>query len=357
MTLDAKRERGNRAGSVIRALLGLPLLYKLLIANVVLVLAVAVIGAVFTAELLRADPTLPTPQIIAVFALVGVGVTASGNVLVLQLALSPLKLLEQTAKRVRRGDRDVQAHPSALADSELRGLTETFNETLDALAAYRLRVRKIAAAALHAAEGERKRIALELHDDTAPTLVALLARIGAARATSDPSARDAQLEEIRNELANAIEGVRRIARALRPAALEEMGVVAAILEHARSVEDASGLRIGVDADLIDGLLAPDAELAVYRIIQEALANAVRHSEPRNVQVRIRRRHRAVVAAVSDDGNGFSADEGRAANGGLGLLGMRERAEVLGGRVDVRSRPGRGTLVRVEIPITGGVDED
>jgi two-component system sensor histidine kinase UhpB len=246
MRTTGSKLQGGTGGALIRALLGVPLLYKLLFANIAIVLAGAVAGTAFTAGLVRADPMLSTLRIIGVFTLVGVGVSALANFLVLQLALSPLRQLERAAGRVRSGDPDVRAAPSALADADLTQLTETFNNTLTSLAVYRQRLRDVAAAALRGAEGERKRMALELHDDTAPTLVALLARLGAARATRDSAATDAYLEEVRDGLAGAIEGVRRIARALRPPALEEMGVVGAVREHARSVGEAAGLRVDVD---------------------------------------------------------------------------------------------------------------
>jgi signal transduction histidine kinase len=226
------------------------------------------------------------------------------------------------------------------------------------LAVYRQRLRDVAAGALRAGENERKRMALELHDDTAPTLVALLARLGAARATRDSAARDTSLEEVCDDLARAIEGVRRIARALRPPALEEMGVVAAVREQARSVAEASGLRIDVDSDPIDGLLAPEAELALYRVVQEALSNVTRHAAARTARVHIECVADTIVTTVSDDGKGFAVtDERQRTERGLGLFGMQERAEYLGGSVDVFSRPGRGTSIRVKIPATPNDDGD
>jgi hypothetical protein len=110
---------------VVRALLAVPLLYKLLIANVAIVVLGAVVGTAFTAELVRFDPTASTVKLIGVFGLVGVGVSALANVVVLKLALSPLKRLERTAERVERGDRDAYVARSPLADAELQHLTES----------------------------------------------------------------------------------------------------------------------------------------------------------------------------------------------------------------------------------------
>ncbi len=204
---------------------------------------------------------------------------------------------------------------------------------------------------VRAAEGERKRIARELHDETAPALVALLVRLRVARAAGDPTMRETQLEEVRNGLVNTIEGLRRIARALRPAALDEMGVVKAIEEHARSLSETTGLRVEVTADRVEGLLTPDAELALYRTVQEALSNAVRHAAANVVRVRIERRDNVIVAVISDDGTGFAvAEELQAPGDAFGLFGMQERAEYLGGRVAISSNPGGGTVVQIQIPI-------
>jgi two-component system sensor histidine kinase UhpB len=339
------------SASVVRALLGFPMLYKLLIANVAIVVLGAVVGTAFTAELVRVDPTFSTAKIIGVFGLIGVGVSALANVVVLKLALSPLKRLEQTAKRIERGELDAYVPQSPLADTELQHLTETFNHTLTRLASYRRRLRDAGAAAVRAAEGERKRIARELHDETAPALVALLVRLRVARAAGDPTTREAQLEEVRDGLVNTIEGLRRIARALRPAALDEMGVVRAIEDHARSLSETTGLRVEVAADRVEGLLTADAELALYRTVQEALSNAVRHAAASVVHVRIERRDNVIVAVISDDGMGFAvAEELHTPGAAFGLFGMQERAEYLGGRVEISSSPGEGAVVRIQIPV-------
>ena len=109
----------------------------------------------------------------------------------------------------------------------------------------------------------------------------------------------------------------------------------------------------VEADRIDSVLSAETELVLYRIVQEALSNVVRHADARSVCVRIERQESAVVAEVTDDGKGFSVDEElRRPDRGLGLFGMQERAAYVGGSVDIQSRPGAGTTVRVTLPIRG-----
>ncbi|HEY8368005.1 MAG TPA: sensor histidine kinase [Thermodesulfobacteriota bacterium] len=340
--------------SLVRALLGLPLFYKLLVANAAVVILGAVAGTALTAEFVRAAPGRSTFELVGLFALAGVVVSVLVNAVVLRLALAPLRHLERTAERVRRGELDARAPRSPLADATLEKLTATINDMLDALEAYRRRLGEIAARALHAQEEERKRIARELHDETAQALAALLIRLRLARRADDPAAREALLEEARREIAAAIEGIRRFARGLRPPALDELGLVPAIAAHARSLGDAAGLRVEVEADPVDGLLAPDAELALYRIVQEALSNVARHAGAREARVRVERAAGAVAAIVEDRGRGFRLDDAVGPEGrGLGLFGMRERAAYVGGRVEIDSAPGAGTRIRVEVPVDVG----
>lgn len=336
--------------SVVRKLLRFPLLYKILVANTAVITGAVAAGIALTARLLGAGPIRPTLAIIAVLALVGFGVSALVNAFILRVALSPLEDLEKTAERVHRGDRDARVPGSLLADAQLERLTVTFNRMLDGLAAYRRRLQDVADRALRAEEAERKRVALELHDETAQHLASLLIRLRVARNTRDPALREVQLDEIRGELARALEGIRRFARALRPPALDEVGLVAAVREHVRSLCETAGLTVDVEADPIDAVLSPQAELVLYRIVQEALSNVVRHAGARSVRVRIARGESAVVAEVTDDGRGFLVGEELHRPGrGLGLFGMQERAAYVGGSVDIQSRPGEGTTVRVTMP--------
>jgi two-component system, NarL family, sensor histidine kinase UhpB len=340
------------SGGVLRVLLRVPLFYKILLANAVIVLGGAVAGGLVTAQYVRAAPGRSALDLVGFMAVAGVFLSLAVNALILRLALSPLELLEETAARVQGGDLQARVPISPVADRELERLSHTFNAMLDASAADRARLREVAARALGAAEEERKRIARELHDETAQTLAALLIRIRILRRNGDPEALVEGLEALRTEIGDALEGVRRYARGLRPPALDELGLLPAIDSHVRWLSEATGLTIEASADpSIDGLLPPEAELAVYRIVQEALSNVVRHSGAKHVELTVARAPAAVIVTVADDGHGFSTADVMSTDGsGLGLFGMQERAGYLGGRVDVSSQPGTGTRVRAEIPV-------
>ncbi|MQA91015.1 MAG: HAMP domain-containing protein [Gemmatimonas sp.] len=337
----------HRPGLVER-LLRVRLFYKILLANAAIVTVGAVAGTLFTRAVIRSGSDFPMIWIIGL-ALFAVLVTLLVNAAILRVALSPLKLLEQTAARVQSGDRDARVPYSPLRDRELDRLTRTFNGMLDTLESYHHRLSGMAIRALNAQEEERKRIARELHDDTAQSLAALLIRLRLLRGADDRQVREATLDELRAEIGDALERIRRFAKGLRPPALDELGLVPALESHARGLSESVGVAIRVDAEP-HAALSPEAELALYRIAQEAISNAVRHANAQRVVVHIAGQHSQVLLSVADDGGGFDVERAMATEErGLGLFGMRERAAYLGAQVSIQSIPGSGTEVRVTLP--------
>jgi PAS domain S-box-containing protein len=212
----------------------------------------------------------------------------------------------------------------------------------------RRRLRDFSAGALRASEDERRRIARELHDDTAQHLSALLMWVRLIEPDVAHDGARKRLRELRDEIAACAEGVRRIARGLRPPELEDAGLVAALRAHARSMHEGAGMDVRVDADpAVDALLGADARLVLYRIVQEAVSNALRHAGTKSVTVRLEVDGAKVVGLVTDEGRGFS--HVTSVGTGLGLLGMQERATMVGGRLSIESQRGQGTLVRIEVP--------
>jgi two-component system, NarL family, sensor histidine kinase UhpB len=333
--------------SLVRAFLRVPLFFKILIANAIIVVCGAIGGTAATLHYLR-NGGFSTPVLMAALTLGGVGVTVLVNALILRLALSPLERLEEISARVQAGDLHARVPYSALADREMERLTGTFNAMLDNLESYRQRLREVAARALHAEEEERKRISRELHDDTAQTLAALLIRLRVARGAEDAAARDALLEQFRRELGEALERIRRFARGLRPPALDELGLVPALESYVRSLAETVDMRIRVEAQPLERPLPRPTELALYRIAQEALSNAIRHAGATEVELRIEEEDGRVVLTVADDGHGFDVGAMREEGHGLGVFGMEERALYIGGSLDIRSTR-TGTWVRASVP--------
>ena len=205
-----------------------------------------------------------------------------------------------------------------------------------------------------AQEDERKRIARELHDDTGQAITSLMVGLRAASDVSETPTRT-RLDGLRDIAAQTLESVKRLARELRPAALDDLGLSAALERYASSYRANYGLNVDLQMTGFqnNGRLPGEIELALYRIIQEALTNIAKHARAQNVSVVVERKRASVVAIVEDDGQGFDARAVLASpheETKLGLHGMRERAELLGGQLQIESTPGKGSSVFVEIPI-------
>jgi len=206
-----------------------------------------------------------------------------------------------------------------------------------------------------AQEEERKRIARELHDDTIQALIVLSRQLDdlACRA-SDLSQDDKLLLEGLWQQTNSImEGLRRLSQDLRPATLDRLGLLPALEWLASDVGKLSGLNVQVETDGAERRLAPEAELVLFRIVQEALRNVWRHSQATSAQVLVEFQDGKTMITVKDNGKGFQLQSPMGdltKSGKLGLAGMKERARLLGGSLKVESEPGKGTTVIVEAPV-------
>ncbi len=211
----------------------------------------------------------------------------------------------------------------------------------------RRRLRNFGIGALRAAEEERARIARELHDETAQELATHIVRLSVLQRSAAEHAEE--LTDLRDGLRRTAEGVRRVARGLRPPELEDAGFEAALLAHVRQVSGAHDIEIEVDVQTPpDPLLDADELLALYRIVQEAMSNAVRHADAGLVRVEVGVDADHVWAVISDDGRGFDLSSvGDDGVSGLGIVGMRERAAMIGGHVSIDSGAD-GTRVRADL---------
>jgi signal transduction histidine kinase len=204
-----------------------------------------------------------------------------------------------------------------------------------------------------AAEKERRRWARELHDETLQELAGLKLLLAPLRAVDDPRQREAALQEAADRIDAAVGALRRLITDLRPAALDDYGLGAALEALAARAARTSGLEIALDVQLPGGSgpggerLAPEVEETLYRVAQEALSNVAKHAGVTAARVAVRERSGTVELVVRDEGAGF--DPGRDFDG-FGLLGMRERVALVGGTIEIESSPGGGTVVTLTVPV-------
>ena len=215
------------------------------------------------------------------------------------------------------------------------------------LLAQQERLRALAGGVLQAREEEARRIAHELHDDAGQILAGL--HITLDELIRQVPGHPEVFRRLHEELDRVEAQLRRLSRELRPTMLDDLWLVAALEWLARGVTERTGIPVTIDAP--EHRLAPAVETALYRIVQEALSNATRHGAPRRIAVEIRLDERHVRARVRDDGKGFDVAAAWLQRGdrGLGMIGMRERAAVLGGTVEIRSSAGQGTELCVLLP--------
>ena len=221
---------------------------------------------------------------------------------------------------------------------------------------------------MEARERERTRWAREIHDESIQGIGALRLQLANARDLEDKEALSAAVDAVLEGLGNEIDGLRHLITELRPAALDDLGLAAALEALARRAQAIDGLDVTTELSLAGSSqnggedsearrLDPELESTVYRIVQEALTNVSRHAQAQSAVIRVAERDGVLRASVTDDGKGLP-DTGRLGprgdglEGGFGMGGMRERAELIGGELEFLPAPERGTEVRLTVPIAG-----
>jgi len=281
----------------------------------------------------------------------------------------PTEQLTAAAQRMARGDLEspikvrAQDEVGRLAenlDAMRRQLRDAYQQVSDANEGLELQVAERTARlsdllgkVISAQEEERRRLARELHDETAQTIGALSIALDRARhglGEGTPEAVD-QLQEAQGIVKRLLEDTRRLILDLRPMALEDLGLVPAIRWYAESHLQEEGVTTTIELERPAVRLAPHLEVALFRIAQEAINNIAKHAEATQATIRLDFSGTAVRIAVSDDGRGFDVDRALASAGSsIGLIGLQERTRLLNGRMEVHSEVGRGTRLTVEVPI-------
>ncbi len=265
--------------------------------------------------------------------------------------IRPLQQLDEQAQRAGHGDYDALAQPIG-GISEVQTLHATLAQMADEIRSYQRSIQSYAAAITRSQEDERSRIARELHDETVQALIALDQRTQMIEriCKRDPQLAAVKLGELRDMTAATIAEVRRVIRNLRPIYLEDLGLVPAIEMLTQSLNEADEFSATLTVTGEVQRLAPERELALYRIVQEAVNNVVKHAQARTVQVKLNYGDQLQVI-IQDDGRGFElpdrVDE-LSDRGHFGLIGMRERAELIGAQLIVQATPDVGTTIEVQL---------
>ena len=314
--------------------LSLPLFWRVCLIN----------GIVFllgTSVLVLSPATVSARPLWSEVAVLSVGLTVIVllNAMLLRSVLRPLDRL--IAAMGSTDPREPGARLPAHGAGPARPLVDAYNAMLDRLESERS---TSTGRALQAQEAERQRIAQELHDEVGQRLTSVLLELKQGAGRADP-ALAVDLGGIRDTTRTTLEEVRRISQRLRPGVLSDLGLLNALSSLASDLTSRYG--IDVVRGFAPGLpsLTPEAELVVYRVAQEALTNVVRHARASTVRLGLRQRGSVLVLVVVDDGVGAAH-----APTGAGIQGMRERAQMVGGRLDLVTPEGGGTEVRLEVPL-------
>ncbi len=347
---DTSLRDSRQIPKILRPLLSLPVFYKVLFANSLIIFVGATGGTWLASNLNNSRQNLATPTSLVIFIVVGWFVSIALNFVVLQFAFRPLKDLGKVMNRVQAGERSLRA-PMTGVDLEADQLARTFNMMLEAIDdATRVRASQI----INAQEQERKRIARELHDETSQVLTSLLISLAILEESiTTQEARD-RIADTRKLAHQTLRAIRNLSIDLRPSALDDLGLLPALRWYIKEYQQKCSIQVEFVAHGFRQRLSAEVETALYRIVQESLTNTARHANAHKVHVNMKGDADAVYITITDDGHGFDVgtllktpDQDR----GLGLAGMNERAVLLDGSLDIHSSTGHGTTIEVRIPLT------
>ena len=314
-----------------------PLALKLVGANM---LAVAVLFVAW----LAAGAFLTLAAVAVLAAVVGI------HIVLVIVALRPIRDLELVAARAWRGDFGARVKPSAIADTRVLRIGSMFNLLLNGLAADRARLRALTTETMAAGDRQLAGVARELHECTAQRVAALLLQLSAAaRDTTDPELAR-RLREARDAAQQILDEVRNLSNAVHSSVLEDLGLVPALRKLARDASSGNGIDVEVDAVDVPDRLPANVEAVLFHVAEEAVRNATRHASPRKVCINVFARPR-VTLEIHDDGCGFDLDAVDQRAGGVGLLAMRERVAMIDGWLDIKTMKGNGTTVSATVPLT------
>jgi len=344
-------DRLNHRQQLRQRLLRIPLVYKILTVNLLVVTFGAVAGTTITVWHVQRFPQDVHYELIALFAGAGVVISYVVNRWVLKWALDPLDRLQNAVDQVRSGAANVRVDPGESSDERFDRLAETFNQMIVRLEQNTQQMKDLSRQILQAHEEERYRLARDLHDEAAQALTSLLVRLRLLERARDPADAQQRVQELRELTALALEDVRRVALDLRPTILDDLGLGSALEWRVDEFNKSSAVQATLHISGLEQRLPREIELTLYRVGQEALSNVIKHAQAQQVQVTLLGSAGLICLEVVDDGIGFEPGAVRSGDHhGMGLVGMRERAGMVGGELRIESHAQRGTHISVCVPL-------
>lgn len=291
------------------------------------------------------------PDLAERVTLLSLGIVLVLNAALVAYALRPLRVLEETARRVSAGEFTARTQMPAFTDRNLARIGQTLDALLDRVETDRNRVRALASQVVAAGDQERAHIARELHDGTAQSLSALDMLM--ATALAEPMAPEMleRIQMMREIVTEALDEVRALSQNVHPRVLDDLGLPAALEFLARRTRSQASVAVEVHCEG-NRNLSPAVASVLYRVAQEAMHNAIKHGRPQVIRVVLEARADRAVLRVSDDGTGFDRDRVETSRRGLGLFVMEERLSLVDGDLTLTTQPEGGTLVVARIPVAG-----
>jgi two-component system sensor histidine kinase UhpB len=337
-----------------RKLASHPVFGRILLANGLVVVVMTVFATLGS----RLWSGIPSGLLAASMAVLGIGAAALTNLVLVRTALHPLLDISRIVEAIRKGADPHLGVGEEQDDPDLSAVSAALMETVDRL---EHEARRYSSRLLGSIEDERRRIGRELHDETSQTLAATLINLDLVEKSlgNSPLEVRQRVTNSRALIEHTLEQIKLLVYDLRPSMLDDLGLIPALRWYIQSHLGGTGLVVDVDFEGARGRLPGETETALYRIAQESLANVVKHARATRVSLRLEIQSGYASFAVHDDGVGFDPSDvltDRGERYGLGLLSIRERAELLDGTANIISSRDAGTHVYVVVPLKGGEHE-